>query len=106
MKRVPKNKLITKKVSENTKLEKDILATFSSKFIVALISSFQDAQYVYFVMEYAAGGDTYSLIKTNSSKLNEYKALGETAIRFIVGCVILGLEYLHKKKIMYRDLKP
>ena len=72
---------------------------------MALISSFQDAQYVYFVMEYAAGGDTYSIIRSNYPKLNEYRGLGETAIRFIAGCVILGLEYLHRQKIMYRDLK-
>ena len=106
MKRVAKDILIRKKVSENAKLEKSILATFQCKFIVALILAFQDAYYVYFVMECATGGDTYSLIKKNSPKLNEYRALGEKAIRFIAGCVILGLEYLHKNKIMYRDLKP
>ena len=106
MKRVAKDILIRKKVSENAKLEKSILATFQCKFIVALILAFQDAYYVYFVMECATGGDTYSLIKKNSPKLNEYRALGEKAIQFIAGCVILGLEYLHKNKIMYRDLKP
>ena len=39
------------------------------KFIVALIMAFQDANFVYFVMECASGGDTYSLIKKNSPKL-------------------------------------
>lgn len=53
--------------------------------------AFQDAYYVYFVMECATGGDTYSLIKKNSPKLNDYRMLGEKAIRFIAGCVILGL---------------
>ena len=29
----------------------------------------------------------------------------EDSIRFILGCVILGLEYLHSKNIVYSDLK-
>ena len=69
MKRVAKEILIRKKVSENAKLEKNILATFECEFIVALIMAFQDANFVYFVMECATGGDTYSLIKKNSPKL-------------------------------------
>jgi len=32
--------------------------------------------------------------------------LGEEAIRFIIGCVILGLEELHERQIVYNDLKP
>lgn len=57
-------------------------------------------------MDCATGGDTYSLIKKNSIKLNDYKALGEPAVRFLAACVILGLEVLHTNGIMYRDLKP
>jgi serine/threonine protein kinase len=68
--------------------------------------AFQDPWYVYLVMECAIGGDTYSLIKENSPKLQDFKNLGETAIRFIAGCVILGLEFLHKSNYMYIDLKP
>lgn len=52
------------------------------------------------------GGDTYSLIKKGSLKSPDFKALGESAVRFIAGCVIIGLEFLHKNDYMYRDLKP
>jgi hypothetical protein len=42
--------------------ERDILA-MCNKFMVSLIMAFQDAWFLYLVMEYAVGGDTYSLIK-------------------------------------------
>lgn len=79
---------------------------YDCKFIVALIMAFQDPWFIYFVMECAVGGDTYGLIKKNSPKLAEFKLLGETAVRFIAACVVLGLEFLHKNNYMYRDLKP
>ena len=106
IKKVSKELLIKKKVYSNAIDEKNILAMYECKFIVALMMAFQDPWFIYFVMEWASGGDTYSLIKKNSPKLNEFKQLGEKAVRFIAGCVILGLEYLHKHDYMYRDLKP
>jgi serine/threonine protein kinase len=57
-------------------------------------------------MEWAQGGDTYTLIKENSPRLRDFKNTGEDAVRFILGCLILGMEYLHSKNIMNRDIKP
>jgi serine/threonine protein kinase len=68
--------------------------------------TFQDPWYIYLVMEYASAGDTFSLIQSDSPKFNDFKNLGEIAVRFIAGCVILGLELLHKNNYIYRDLKP
>ena len=31
---------------------------------------------------------------------------GEKNIRFMLGCIVLGLEYLHNKDIVHQDLKP
>jgi serine/threonine protein kinase len=35
-----------------------------------------------------------------------FREMAEVPIRFILGCVILGLEALHLKNICYNDLKP
>lgn len=62
-----------------------------NRFLVSLIMAFQDPWYLYLVMEYAIGGDTYDLIKPGSFKLAPFKSLGEDGVRFIAACVILAL---------------
>lgn len=57
-------------------------------------------------MEWAEGGDSYSLIKKGSKRLPLFKKAGEKAVRFLLGCIILGLEELHKHGILFADLKP
>lgn len=50
IKKVSKELLIKKKVYANAKDEKNILAMYDCKFIVALIMAFQDPWFIYFVM--------------------------------------------------------
>ena len=91
---------------QSIKLEKDILQGSTSNFITSLHYAFRDDKYLYLVMELAEGGDTYSLIREKSQRFKDYKKAGENAVRFLLGCLILGMQYLHLNKIIYRDLKP
>ncbi len=52
-----------------------------------------------FVLEYCPGGELFSLIK-------KYRKLSEDMARFYMIEILLGLEYLHKEGIIYRDFKP
>lgn len=87
MKRIAKELLIQKNLMPYVIDERDILA-MCNRFLVSLIMAFQDAWYLYLVMEYAEGGDTYSLIKPGSYKIEVFKNLGENAVRFISACVV------------------
>lgn len=44
--------------------------------MVSLIFAFQDEWFLYLVMEYAVGGDTYELVKQGSFKCNMFKKQG------------------------------
>lgn len=56
-------------------------------------------------MEYAPHGDVFGLLHPSGMRENKI-VLDDDVIRFILGCVILGLEYLHGLNIIYQDMKP
>ncbi|OQV25171.1 Serine/threonine-protein kinase N2 [Hypsibius exemplaris] len=66
-------------------------------FLVNLFSCFQTPEHVCFVMEFASGGDLMMHIHA--------EVFSEVRSCFYAACVVLGLEYLHQNKIIYRDLK-
>ncbi|CAF1038211.1 unnamed protein product [Adineta steineri] len=66
-------------------------------FLINLYSCFQTRDHVIFVMEYAFGGDL--MMHIHQDVFDEQRAC------FYAACVVLGLEFLHSHKIVYRDLK-
>ncbi|XP_058459791.1 serine/threonine-protein kinase N isoform X6 [Malaya genurostris] len=75
----------------------EVANTMRHPFLVNLFACFQTEQHVCFVMEYAAGGDLMMHIHTD--------VFSEPRAVFYAACVVLGLQYLHESKIIYRDLK-
>ena len=79
--------------------EKEILSDLYNPFLINLYCTFQDQYNLYYIMDYLGGGDLrYYLLKK--------KKFNENQIKFILGCIIVSLEYIHSKKIIHRDIKP
>lgn len=68
-------------------------------FVVHLYGTFQDQKRIYFVMEYAAGGELFS-------RLWLKERFSSNAAKFYLAEIFLALEYIHDAGYCYRDLKP
>ncbi|XP_067868211.1 serine/threonine-protein kinase N2-like isoform X2 [Heterodontus francisci] len=100
IKALKKENVVSRDEVDSLMCEKRIFETASSAqhpFLVNLFACFQTTNHVCFVMEYAPGGDLMMHIRSN--------VFSEPQARFYAACVILGLQFLHEKNIVYRDLK-
>ncbi|XP_051984363.1 serine/threonine-protein kinase N2-like [Xyrauchen texanus] len=100
IKALKKGDIVTRDEVESLMCEKRIFETVNSvrhPFLVNLFACFQTKEHVCFVMEYAAGGDL--MMHIHADVFSEPRAM------FYAACVVLGLQFLHKHKIVYRDLK-
>ncbi|XP_063910008.1 serine/threonine-protein kinase N isoform X4 [Zophobas morio] len=100
IKALKKGDIIARDEVESLLSEKRIFEVANSirhPFLVNLFACFQTEAHVCFVMEYAAGGDL--MMHIHADVFSEPRAV------FYAACVVLGLQYLHENKIIYRDLK-
>mmetsp|Transcript_24171 Transcript_24171/g.42950 ORF Transcript_24171/g.42950 Transcript_24171/m.42950 type:complete len:751 (-) Transcript_24171:32-2284(-) len=80
--------------------EVHILASLDSPFIVKYYDSFVEHKVLNIVMEFCEKGDLSKLVKAQMGRL-----LPEQKIWSYFLQMCLGLEYLHSKKILHRDIK-
>jgi len=79
--------------------ERNIQSMVRHPFIVKLRCAFQTKGSFVMIMDYYPGGDLGHLLR-------EEKKFTEERARMYIAEVILAIEELHKKEIIYRDLKP
>ena len=94
-----KAKIIDKKSVDSILGEKNLLSQLHHSFIVNMIYSFQDLDYLYLVMDLLPGGNLrYHLCVK--------RRFNEKQNKFLIGCILVGLEYIHGQCILHRDIKP
>lgn len=100
MKVIRKSDMLRNSQEGHIRAERDFLvASESSRWVVPLIASFQDANNLYLVMEYMVGGDFLGLL-FRKDILKEKKA------KWYIAEMILCVEEAHKLCWIHRDVKP
>lgn len=100
MKVIKKSDMIRNSQEGHIRAERDFLvASEKSRWVVPLIASFQDENFLYLVMDYMVGGDFLGLLIRKD-------ILREEWTRFYIAEMILCIEEAHRLSWIHRDVKP
>ncbi|GAA5943455.1 hypothetical protein JCM3775_003925 [Rhodotorula graminis] len=99
MKSLKKAEMFKKDQLAHVRAERDVLAESNSPWVVQLYYSFQDANYLYLLMEFLPGGDLMTM-------LIKYDTFSEDVTRFYMAECVLAIEAVHKLGFIHRDIKP
>ena len=83
--------------------EKKIMSKLHHPFIIRLLNTYQDTDYVYMLMDLVQGGEMFNVLHGDHKRR---KGLPESSARFYAAAIFDALAYCHNKGIVYRDLKP
>jgi len=101
LKMLEKNEIIGHHQVEGVIREKNIMSSLDHPFVVNLISTFQDQNSLYMLIELVQGGELFSVIHTETKD-----GIPNINARFYAACILESLSHLHHRHISYRDLKP
>jgi len=101
LKTITKRQLIEAGQVKGVMREKQIMASIEHPFILPLVGSFQDEDFLYLLLPFNQGGELFNVVHTD-----QRDGLDNTASQFYAGCIIESLGYLHARNIVYRDMKP
>lgn len=85
---------------ELVKSEIDIMKLCRHPNVVRLLDHFENAEYIFIIMEYLPGGDLGEWLNKVNYKVTEQRAAQ------IMYQLAMGIRYLHQYGILHRDLKP
>lgn len=97
LKLLVKQAMVDLNQAESVTLERSILMKLRHPFVLKCHATFQSAHVCYFVLEFIQGGELFSRVEGGVS---------ERETSFHAACVIDALDHIHKKHVVYRDLKP
>jgi len=98
-KKMFKDRIIESNHQRRVVLEKQVMQSISSPFVVKLCATCQTKDAVFLIMEVALGGELFTLLRKEQK-------LPEDHAKFYAANVVLALDALHSKDFLYRDLKP
>jgi len=82
-------------------LERDVMLVARHPFLVRLRFAFQSRESLYLVTDYYDGGSLEDSLRAAPGR----RGLGLDAARHVIAQLSLGLDYLHARDVLHRDIK-
>jgi CRP-like cAMP-binding protein len=92
--------LVENDMAKGVVQEKNIMSELDHPFIIKLVNTYQDKQRVYMLVQLVQGGELYSVLHRPRSD-----GVPESQAKFYGATILAGLSYMHRRNIIYRDLK-
>ena len=99
MKVLRKERIIGQNLLKYALAERNVLSMSNHPFIVKLSYAFQTSTKLFLVLEYCPNGDL-------ANHLSFEKRFKEPRAKFYITEILLAIEDLHKRNVIFRDLKP
>ncbi|KAI8098838.1 AGC/YANK protein kinase [Halteromyces radiatus] len=99
LKYISKPRCIELNATHNIIAERRLLESIEHPLIVNMRYAFHDEENLFMALDLMLGGDLRFL-------LDRYVTLKEMQVRFYIADIICALEYLHRRRIAHRDIKP
>lgn len=96
-----KYELINNHQAKGVVQEKNIMQQLRHPFLTNLVQTYQDKQFIFMLVGLVQGGELFSLLHQTS-----YDGISEKDAKFYAAGILEGLSHMHRRHIIYRDLKP
>lgn len=99
LKAICRKQIEIEQLQSNLDMERQILLQIDHPFIMKLVKSLKDNNNIYFLTEYIRGKELWEVIR-------EIGLLNKSQTLFYGCSIMIAVDYLHKRRFIYRDIKP
>jgi len=96
-----KRELIDHHQAEGVCRERAVMSKIDHPFVIKLVNTCQDKQSVFMLLNLVQGGELFNVMHNE-----ERDCIPEKEVKFYSAGILEGLAYMHRRRILYRDLKP